>query len=63
MGEGVPRRRYLRMNAHVSMYYARSIIARASLADIRDALRVARRCNDTATIDTLKTELARRLGA
>ena len=51
------------MNAHVSLYHARGIIARASLADIRDALRVARRCNDTATIDTLKTEIARRLGA
>lgn len=51
------------MNAHTALYHARSVIARASLVDIRNALRTARRCNDTVTIDTLKTELARRLGA
>ena len=51
------------MNAHVSLYYARHMIQHASLVDIRNAMRVARRCSDTATIDTLKTELARRLGA
>lgn len=51
------------MNAHIALYYARRMVRHASLIDIRNALRTARRCNDTATIDTLKTELARRLGA
>lgn len=51
------------MNAHTALYYARHMIQHASLVDIRNALRTAKRCNDTATIDTLKTELARRLGA
>ena len=51
------------MNAHVALYYAHRMVHHASLVDIREALRVARRCNDTTTVDILKTELARRLGA
>ena len=51
------------MNAHTVAYHRRTILARTSLIELRDALRTARRCNDRAMTDTLKTELARRMGA
>lgn len=51
------------MNAHTVAHHRRAILARASLIELRNALRTARSINDRAMTDTLNTELARRLGA
>ena len=51
------------MNAHTVAFHRRAILARTSLIDLRNALITARRINDRAMLDTLKTEIARRLGA